>query len=264
MPNWGEVLKKIAGTIIENPLDIYRRKYLSLCHEYSNRNVITYYSAFLQRKGIDNTGIDDNDKNAFMQAVHKLDKSIGLDLILHTPGGEIAATESIVNYLKNIFSNDIRVIVPQIAMSAGTMMALAAKEIILGKQSNLGPIDPHFNGISCVGVLEEFENALNDIKARPESIYLWQQVIGKYHPTFLGDCKKAVELSKEMVTEWLMDNMFSDEDGKKAKAKKVVEYLSSHSETKTHSRHIDIKECEITEIISKSSIIFCSTMLNSD
>ena len=244
MPNWGEVLKKIAGTIIENPLDIYRRKYLSLCHEYSNRNVITYYSAFLQRKGIDNTGIDDNDKNAFMQAVHKLDKSIGLDLILHTPGGEIAATESIVNYLKNIFSNDIRVIVPQIAMSAGTMMALAAKEIILGKQSNLGPIDPHFNGISCVGVLEEFENALNDIKARPESIYLWQQVIGKYHPTFLGDCKKAVELSKEMVTEWLMDNMFSDEDGKKAKAKKVVEYLSSHSETKTHSRHIDIKECE--------------------
>ena len=98
MPNWGEVLKKIAGTIIENPLDIYRRKYLSLCHEYSNRNVITYYSAFLQRKGIDNTGIDDNDKNAFMQAVHKLDKSIGLDLILHTPGGEIAATESIVNY----------------------------------------------------------------------------------------------------------------------------------------------------------------------
>ena len=244
MPNWGEVLNKIIGTPIANPLDIYRRKYLSLCHQYSNRNVTTYDSCFLQRKGIENVGIDDNDKNAFMQAVHKLDKSLGLDLILHTPGGDVAATESIINYLKRIFSNNIRVIVPQIAMSAGTMMALAGKEIVMGEHSNLGPIDPHFGGISCVGVLEEFENAIEDIKTRPESVYLWQQIIGKYHPTFLGDCKKAVEWSKEMVTDWLIDNMFSQDEEKEIKVKTIVEYLSSHLETKTHSRHIDIKECK--------------------
>ncbi len=63
-------------------------------------------------------------------------------MILHTPGGDIAATESIVDYLYCMFDKDIRVIVPQISMSAGTMIALASKEIVMGKHSNLGPIDP--------------------------------------------------------------------------------------------------------------------------
>jgi ClpP class serine protease len=53
----------------------------------------------------------------FMTAVNKLDKSKGLDLILHTPGGEINATEQIVFYLRKIFKGDIRAIVPHLAMS---------------------------------------------------------------------------------------------------------------------------------------------------
>ncbi len=77
-----------------------------------------------------------------MTAVNKLDKSKGLDLILHTPGGEINATEQIVFYLRKVFKNDIRAIVPQLAMSAGTMIALSTKEIWMGLYSNLGPIDP--------------------------------------------------------------------------------------------------------------------------
>lgn len=97
MPNWGELLKKINNG---NPLDVERRKYLQILHEYTGRNVIAYYSGFLQKPGIAASGINDNDKNGFMQAVCGLDKSKGLDIILHTPGGEIAATESIVNYLK--------------------------------------------------------------------------------------------------------------------------------------------------------------------
>lgn len=107
MPNWGEVLSEIQSVQIENPLDIIRRKYLDVMHQYTGRNVIAYYSGFLQKPN--NSGaIDDNDKNAFMQTVYGLDKSIGLDLILHTPGGNTAATESIVHYLKSMFGNDIR------------------------------------------------------------------------------------------------------------------------------------------------------------
>jgi ClpP class serine protease len=75
-----------------------------------------------------------------------MDRSKGLDLILHTPGGDMAATESLVDYLRQMFGKDIRAIVPQIAMSGGTMIALAWKEILMGKHSNLGPIDPQFSG----------------------------------------------------------------------------------------------------------------------
>lgn len=243
MPNWGEVLAEIKSVQVDNPLDCIRRKYLQLMHVYTGRNIIAYYSGFLHKPN-GSVSIDDNDKNAFMQTVYGLDKSKGLDLILHTPGGNTAATESIVHYLKSIFGNDIRVFIPQIAMSAGTMIALSSKEIVMGKQSNIGPIDPQFGGMSCAAVIEEFEKAKEDIKMNPASAPLWQVIISKYHPTFLGDCKKAIDWSQSMVKEWLCNNMLSDHENPEADARIIVEKLSSHEETFTHSRHIHIDECK--------------------
>lgn len=243
MPSWREVLQELDNA--DNPLDVMRRKYLSIMHEYTGRNVIAYYSAFIQKPGIDGTGIDDNDKNAFMQAVCGLDRSKGLDLILHTPGGAIASTESIVYYLKKMFGNDIRVFVPQIAMSAGTMIALSSKEIVMGKQSNLGPIDPQFGGMSCAGIIEEFETALNDVTNDPKTANIWGPIIGKYHPTFIGDCKKAIDWADSIVKKWLTENMFSGFRDNKARANKVLRTLSSHNKTYSHSRHIHIDELKM-------------------
>ncbi|WP_418926178.1 SDH family Clp fold serine proteinase [Dialister hominis] len=243
MPNWGDISKKLA-TANEAYFSAQMRKdYINLLEQYTGRNVITYYSAFMQRPGINGCSIDDNDKNAFMQMIALIPKDKrkrGLDLVLHTPGGDIAATESLVYYLKSIFGNDIRAIVPQMAMSAGTMIALATKEIIMGKQSNLGPIDPQYGGISCSGVVEEFFNALDSVKKEPSSAIIWANIIGKYHPTFVGDCEKAIELSKKIVSEWLSDNMFGDEpdEEKHKKIEKIINFLSSHETTFTHSRHI--------------------------
>lgn len=243
MPNWGQVLNEIQGMRVENPLDTIRRKYLASMNKYTGRNIIAYYSGFLQ-KPKENVSIDDNDKNALMQAVYGLDKTKGLDLILHTPGGNTAATESIVHYLRAIFGTDIRAFIPQIAMSAGTMIALSCKEIVMGKQSNIGPIDPQFGGMSCAGVIEEFENAVKRIKSEPASAPLWQVIISKYHPTFLGDCQKAIKWSDTMVTDWLCSNMLSDHDNPQEDAKKIVEKLSNHEETFTHAKHIHINDCQ--------------------
>ncbi len=243
MPNWGEVLAEIQGTSIDNPLDLTRRKYLNIMHRYTGRNVIAYYSGFLQKPSQD-TAIDDNDKNALMQVVHGLDKTKGLDLILHTPGGNTAATESIVNYLKAIFGNDIRAFVPQIAMSAGTMIALSCKEIVMGKQSNIGPIDPQFGGMSCAGVIEEVENAKKDVAANPASIPIWQVILSNYHPTFIGDCQKAIDWSNNMVKDWLVTNMLASVPNKEDAAQKIIDTLGSHKETYTHAKHIHIDECK--------------------
>lgn len=240
MPSWEQVLDEIRNA--PNPLDSTRKKYLSIMHEYTQRNIIAYYSAFVQKPGIEGTGIDDSDKNAFMQAACGLDRSKGLDLILHTPGGNIAATESLVYYLKKLFGNDIRVFVPQIAMSAGTMISLAAKTIVMGKQSNLGPIDPQYGGMSCAAVLEEFETALKEVKQEPSSVHVWSNIIRKYHPTFVGDCKKAIDWSEEIVMEWLKDNMFSGSADPELDASRVVAHLSSHNNTYSHSRHIHIDD----------------------
>jgi ClpP class serine protease len=159
MPNWGEVLNEInqnRGNFLaqaagaSNQLvaqanaaqDTVRRKYLTLLQEKTRRNIIAYYSGFLSKPESLALDINDEDKNGFMTAVHQLDRDKGLDLILHTPGGRIAATQSIVNYLHKMFKGDIRAIIPQIAMSAGTMIACSCHTIVMGTHSNLGPIDP--------------------------------------------------------------------------------------------------------------------------
>src|SRR5271156_1801853 len=82
-----------------------------------------------------------------MSVIHGLDRSKGLDLFLHTPGGDMAATESLIDYLRQMLGRDIRAIVPQIAMSGGSMIACACKEIVMGLQSNIGPFDPQIGGM---------------------------------------------------------------------------------------------------------------------
>jgi len=237
MPSWNDVLSELQNLTI----DELRRKYLKALYQKTQRNVIAYYSGFLKsdRRGIELT---DNDINGFMNAIHQVDCSKGLDLILHTPGGGIAATASIVNYLRSKFATDIRCFVPQIAMSAGTMIACACKEIYMGNQSSIGPIDPQFDGISTHGVIEEFEAAIQGVKDDPRSIPIWQTVVKKYHPSFIGECKKAIEFSNELVREWLKTGMFKDDPEADSKAQRILSYLGDHATTKQHDRHISIKE----------------------
>ena len=166
MPNWSFVANEIANAHDKkdpHPYDTVRRKYLANLHAYTHRNVIAYYSGFLTKPTVQGVEINDEDKNGFMSCIHKMDRSKGLDLLLHTGGGNIAATESLVHYLKQMFGNNIRAIVPQIAMSAGTVLACACTSILMGKHSCIGPVDPQINGVPCVGVVEEVKKAYVEI-----------------------------------------------------------------------------------------------------
>jgi ATP-dependent protease ClpP protease subunit len=244
MPSWTEVLAEIIAEGGSSSLDTVRRRYLRKFHEKTGRNVIAYYSGWLQKPGVLTTAVSDDDKNGLMATIHNLDRSKGLDLILHTPGGDITATESIVDYLRRMFGTDIRAIIPQLAMSAGTMLACSCQEIIMGKQSNIGPIDPQFNGIPAHGVIAEFEKAIEEVKKDPATTPLWQTIVGKYHPTFIGECANAIDLASSMVKEWLESGMFAKDADKAEKAQKIVDYLNNHKDTKAHSRHIHIDEAK--------------------
>lgn len=244
MANWNEVLQEIidlANGGDAQALDTVRKKYLSSISEITDRNTIAYYSGWLQKPDSSDTAINDKDKSGFMLTINKLDKTKGLDLLLHTPGGDIAATESLVDYLYSVFDKDIRVIIPQISMSAGTMISLSSKEIIMGKQSNLGPIDPQMGGLACQAILQEFEEAKKDIRANPNNALIWQTIIGKYHPTLLLSCKQAIEWSEKMVSEWLKYNMCAGDDDL---VSSIIKIFADHSTQKTHSRHISRKECK--------------------
>ncbi len=254
MPNWNEILREIAAISEENtqrlqsknPFDIVRRSWLAKLSQYTGRNTIIYYSGWQQKGHLAQFGtrfdIHDGDKPGFMSTIQDIDRARGLDLFLHTPGGVLAATESLVHYLRQMFGTDVRAIIPQTAMSAGTMIACSCKEIVMGKHSNLGPIDPQLaNGTPTHGILEEFENAKSELLKNPDTYVYWQSILSKYHPTLIGECQKAVEWTEELVTEWLATNMFRTEsipEQAVAKARLIVDAIGSHKTTFSHDRHL--------------------------
>lgn len=250
MPNWGQVLTEIQAqdaTLANNAtsaIDIVRRRYLADLHHKTGRNVIAYYSGWLSNPGAAGIDVNDEDKAAFMMAIHGLDQDAGLDLILHTPGGGIAAAESLVDYLRRIFGKNVRAIVPHMAMSAGTMIACACSSIVMGKHSNLGPIDPQLGGLPAAEVKKEIERAIRETAANPERMQFWQFVLGKYSPTFVGQCEQAVTMAEEFVKARLMDNMFEGEADAQVKAECVVQGLSDVDANRSHDRHIHIDKCE--------------------
>ncbi|MGA2363076.1 MAG: S49 family peptidase [Candidatus Aminicenantales bacterium] len=241
MPNWSGLLNNIKALGSVN--DVLRRKYLKELSEKTKRNTIIYYSGWLQKPGVPFALINDDDKNGFMATINKLDRSLGLDLILHTPGGETAATESIVDYLRQMFGTNIRAIVPQLAMSGGTMIACACKSILMGKESSLGPVDPQLNGIPAHGVIEEFTRAHQEIRADPSKIPVWQPIIAKYPPAFIGECQKAITWSVQLLQDWLKTGMFQGEANPDAKIGGIARELTDHALTLSHARHLSAEKC---------------------
>jgi membrane-bound ClpP family serine protease len=242
VPSWNDLLTEVQAA--GSTHDLVRRKYLKNLSDKTGRNTIVYYSGWLDKSALADQFpepflVNDNDKNSFMSVIHGMDRAKGLDLVLHTPGGDIAAAESLVGYLRSMFGTNIRAVVPQLAMSAGTMIACACKEIVMGLHSSLGPIDPQLGGRPAHGIVQEFKRATVDIETKPATAPLWQQIISRYPPTLLGECEKAIKWSETVVREWLETGMFKGSPKAKEKAKHVVEELGDPLQTLSHARHID-------------------------
>lgn len=248
MPTWNEINREIVESSSKNACDEVRKKYLRQLGARVERPVIAYYSGFLQKKATDGrthpeSAITDLDMNGLMAVVHNLDREKGLELLLHTPGGGTEATRAIVEYLYRMFGKNLRVIVPHMAMSAGTMIACAAKAIVMGKHSCLGPTDPQLHGSPAMGILAEVEKAIEDIRKEPLKQILYQQVFSKYPPAFIRDCERSRDGCRAMVAGWLAENMLAHEADPQAAAATIMSQLMDYAGTTAHNHHFLIDKC---------------------
>ena len=218
-------------------------RYMQAFVDRTKRNLILYYSGFLFAPN-ENVSIQEEDMEGFMAALYKMDKSSGLDLFLHTPGGSVSATEGIGNYLKSVFNNNINCYVPHMAMSCGTLLAMACRTIYMGKHSCLGPIDPAIGMYRTDAVVEEFNTAKTDIAQDPNLSLLWQPILSKYPITLLGECKKATELAKIVSEKWLTDNMLAQAPDARLRLNRILSLFASHQNTKAHDRHMVLRQRE--------------------
>lgn len=245
MSSWDKIsgeLNRKAENGVKN-FDQVRRKYLRILSQHTKRNVILYGSSWLQKRDADSASlsmIDEKDVMALRECVNGL-RGDKLDLILHSPGGFAESAEHIVEYLRSHFS-DVRVIVPYLAMSAATLIACSANEILLGPQSALGPIDPQISlpvekGVRTVAaqdVLEQFAYTLD--VAKTEGIEVAYPMFSPFGPDLIIRSNRSVVLNTQLAENWLVKYMFSgDEDGA-ARAKSIADWLISREDSMSHSR----------------------------
>lgn len=224
--------------------DSVRHKYLGKLHKRTGRDTIIYFSS----QGIQRPfpvpatalSVSQDDIQGFMASLHKL-KGDKLDLVLHSPGGSLEAADQIVQYLRAKY-NHIRAIVPQNAMSAATMIACACDEIVMGKHSAIGPIDPQMLfgqlAVPAHTILADFEKARTDITNTPQLGNLWAPRLAALPPGFLNLCEQTIKLAKEKVALWLFKYMFQAQVGKETKAHEISDWLGNFEEHRTHGRPI--------------------------
>jgi ClpP class serine protease len=149
--------------------------------------------------------IEDSEK--VLMEIHKTPKDHPLDLILHTPGGLVLAAEMIASALKK-HSAKVTAIVPFYAMSGGTLIALAADEILMEDFSVLGPLDPQIHGMASGAILSLLQK--KPIEAVSDEMVILADLAEKairevkvYTHWLLAD-KKLKEKEREMVAEFLV------------------------------------------------------------
>ena len=218
-------------------------------------NVLLYGTAFLQKPQAASNLVQltGEELNGLMAVIYGMDFSKPLTLLLHTPGGVTNAAETVVAYLREKFA-DIEAIIPTYAMSAGTMVALATNRLVMGRQSQLGPIDPQMpipatgRFISARAIVDQFDVAKKDIKKDPDAARAWAPVLPSLGHGLLQEARNALDYGEQMVAQWLEEYMFAGQTDAKAKAARAAKHFNDAAKHKSHGRRIGRDEARSVDI----------------
>jgi len=246
MPTWGDIIDEIQEEEDTRPssFDKVRRKYLQEVTDETGRDVILYSSGWTELDvNSPQFSISETDVQGFMETISNIDDD-ELDLILHSPGGSTEVSEQIVTYLREKFST-LRVIVPQAAMSAATLICCAADEVLMGHHSSLGPTDPQMRIPTKTGqrwvpaqtIVDQFEEVDEKIQAG-ESIAHYTPILSQYDPGLKKEAENLIDLSNELAEEWAEEYMFENDQNASSKASTLSQYLSDHTNFLSHNRRI--------------------------
>ena len=226
-----------------------RRGQLRALAEYTGRPALLYASDFLGKgAGIPQTSVNLGDKEGFREICHGIEGP-NVDVVIHSPGGELEATESLVKLLRRRFDN-VRFFIPNVAKSAATMMALSANEIWMDPDAELGPIDPQFvirtsggtRVTAAQAIIDQFDSMKKSIKDDPGSLPAYIPILQTFAPALYQQATNALKLAKGLVSEWLEQYMFCGQDDAADKAQRAADYLGEHNNFGSHSRGVTLED----------------------
>lgn len=188
-------------------------------------------------------------------------ESSSVDFLLNSPGGEVNATEKLVTMLRERFEN-IRLIVPNKAKSAATMIALASDQVVMGYLSELGPIDsqisvPNPNGTvqllpaqSVIDGIELLRAKIAEAKKEGTPLEHYVSMAHRIDPSLWDRAIKAQTLSSQFAQKWLTKFMCK---GDEKFAKEITSKFMDVKRFLSHGRMISVGDAK--KILPKGTVI---------
>ncbi len=212
-------------------------------HNLTGRAVILYSSAWLEARDLPpaTVSISLQDMVGFMEVVSNVEED-ELDLIVHSPGGSAEAAEAIVEYLRTRFKH-VRAFVPLAAMSAATMIALSADEIVMGDHSQLGPqfqiATPE--GPRAAPLQRQSSTSSNTPRESVAILRTWQlgcQSCALMPLVCWPNAKTPASLRKGWSPNGWLTTMFQGEADREEKAKRVAAWFADYDSFQSHGRRV--------------------------
>ncbi len=182
-----------------------------------------------------------------------------LSIILNTPGGDVKTVEKLANINRH-FYDEVNFIVPDSAMSAGTVFCLSGDKIYMEYSSSLGPIDPQVinkqgQWVPALGYIDKINEAINKSMSNTLSTVEFM-LIKELDLGFLRECEQNVNLTVQLIKDWLVKYKFKDwsihastgakvsPEEKEKRAEDIANKLSDNHLWCNHGRFIDISKLE--------------------
>lgn len=184
-------------------------------------------------------------------------------VVLRTGGGSAETTERMVNVLRKHYS-EVYFVVPDVAMSASTILCMSGDKIYMDYSSSLGPIDPQVQTpdgdgfVPALGYIDKVEEIVKKSALTPADVVMLKSIdLAK-----LALFEQARDLSIDLLKAWLVDYKFKDwnthrttnpgnpvtQQEKEERAKEIATELSNHKKWRSHGRNLNVEKLKALRI----------------
>jgi membrane-bound ClpP family serine protease len=181
-----------------------------------------------------------------------------LVVVLETEGGSIEVTQRIADTLRHHYPNEVDFIIPDHAMSAGTVLALSGDSIYMDYFSVLGPIDPQVQNkdgrwVPALGYVHKYNDLIKKAKDKKLTAAEVTFLVSRFDPGELYAFEQARNLSEQLLIQWLVKYKFKNWNKtetrkhkvtsaiKEARAKEVARKLNDSSTWNSHARPLTME-----------------------
>lgn len=225
-----------------------RVRLFSVLERLLKRPVVAFFTSFRFP-----VMIEDGDVDILEGVLQKTNLSNGLALMISSPGGDGIAAERVLNLCRKFSgTNEFWAMVPSRAKSAATMICFGASKIVMGPNSELGPVDPQitvkegntYKRFSACNVVESYDELFRDAVGTKGNLQPFLQQLSNYDARDIKELRAAISLSEDISIKSLASGMMKGTSPSKIK-NKIGVFLSPKI-TKAHGRPIypvEAKSC---------------------